>query len=205
MIDEAPIIDINFQCENLEQWEKYKSEVEKIRNDFKGLKYTTDNKLRLQHEILWLQEYININELNHTTAYYNKGISVELNGPAAYNNMEWLLKDILLYHKTYISENHKVKDTYSRIEVNNMLFDLKASGIINSYNQIAEPFQTSFNDQPYPKDETIEVGLKYNRVIDEGYTNVEPVNFGKTLKDLTITIDKGGMDNGREDDDESIS
>lgn len=184
-------INIDFTCTSQDQYDKYRMELEKIKNDFMGMECTTLNKHRLQQEILWLQEYININELNHTS-YYNKGISVELNGPAAYNNMEWLLKDILLYHKTYISENHKVKDTYSRIEVNNMLFDLKASGIINSYNQIAEPFQTSFNNQPYPKDKTIEVGLKYNRVIDEGYTNVEPVNYGKTLKDLTITIDKGG-------------
>lgn len=178
IMDDMSNINIDFTCTSIEQYNKYRNELEKIKNDFMGMKCTTLNKHRLQQEILWLHEYINVND-----PFEN--INVELTGPVAYNDTEWLLKDILQYHKYYDPENHNVQKEYSRIEVNNMLFDLKALGIINSYTKVAEPFPTSFNNQPYPKDKTIEVGLKYNRELSP---RVEPYNFGKTLKDLTITI-----------------
>lgn len=149
-------ININFNCTSIEQYQKYENELRKIENDFLGMECTTLNKNRLQEEVSWLQEYITVND-----PFEN--INVELTGPVAYNTIEWTLQDILTYHKHYIPENHHPKNTYTRMEVNNMLFDLKASGIINSYSKVAELFQTSLNNQKYPSDKTIEVDLHYNR------------------------------------------
>lgn len=70
----------------------------------------------------------------------------------------WSVKEIMAYHKKYVPENFVFKDFYSRIEVNNMLFDLKSCGIIRGYSEVALPFCTESNEKVF--NETVDVLLR---------------------------------------------
>lgn len=154
-----PPIDIEFTCENEEQFEKYKPRLLEIRDKIYGQPWDDQTKDILQYEMLRLEDYI-----EHYEEPWGRNIHANLTGPAAYNNKEWSLKDLLEYHKYYWPDRHEEKKTYKRIDVNNMLFELKLKGVINGYECIALPYSIAehYNNELFPEWETISVLEKYN-------------------------------------------
>ena len=70
----------------------------------------------------------------------------------------WSVEDIRDYHERYVPENFRFKDSYSRIEVNNMLFDLCSCGIIRGYSDVALPYPTMLNSEVF--DDYVDVLLR---------------------------------------------
>ena len=154
-----PSIEIEFSCENEEQLEHYKPRLLEIREKFLYKPWNDYTKAELQFEILCLEHYIKDHEkpLGHN-------IKVGLTGPAAYNNATWSLHDILSYYKYYYPERYEDKETYTRIDVNNILFDLKIKGVIDGYEWVALPYSIAekHNNEQFPEWKTISVLEKYN-------------------------------------------
>lgn len=88
-------------------------------------------------------------------------LEFKLTGGMAYHETSWTLKDILQYHKRYCYEEHEEKQEYTRMEVNNMLFDLELEDVIGGYCNVAEPI----------------VGLGYNSEIWDGTVTVD-IRYG---------------------------
>ena len=151
-------VDIKVKFDNDEQYMEYKPLLDEIEEDFVGEHVNNVTKMLLQNTVSKLDEHIKNNAGNPST-----NIGVEIEGSYAYNSVDWMLEDVLYYHERFVPEYHKPLESYSRSEVNNMLFDLKAIGIINSYTPVAEPVFCSFNAETFPEDKVIKVGLHYNK------------------------------------------
>ena len=151
-------IDIEFTCENEEQFEKYKPRLLEIRDKIYGQPWDNETKTMLQYEMLRLEDYIRCYE------ELGNNISVELTGAVAYNRAEWSLEELLKYYKYYYPERFEDKKTYRRIDVNNMLFELELKGVIKGYECVALPYSIAekHNNKPFPEWETIGVNAKYN-------------------------------------------
>lgn len=54
----------------------------------------------------------------------------------------WTLSDLLLHYKYVYPDRFREKESYTKIDVNNMLFDLKASGVLASYDAPLLCFET---------------------------------------------------------------
>lgn len=151
-------VDIKVKFDNDEQYMEYKPLLDEIYEDFIGRPVNNVTKMLLQNAVSKLDKDIKKDNSNPSTR-----IGVEIKGSYAYNPVDWMLEDVLYYYERFVPENHKPSESYSRIEVNNMLFDLKSRGIINSYTPVAEPVFCSFNAETFPEDKVIKVGLHYNK------------------------------------------
>lgn len=60
----------------------------------------------------------------------------------SYHVVAWTLHDILEAYKQEYPERYVDKDEYTRIEVNNMLFDLEIADVIGDYENVVYPFSS---------------------------------------------------------------
>ena len=152
----VPDIDINFHCETEEELEKYKSDLLAIREKFIGQPWCESTKHELQYEMLRLESKIKYNEDYNVTA--------SLEGEAAYKDTYWSLEELIGYYKKYYPERYEDKKEYTRLEVNNMLFELHLKGLVDGYMCVALPysFAEKHNNKIFPDWETIGVTVKYN-------------------------------------------
>lgn len=60
----------------------------------------------------------------------------------SYRVVAWTLHDILEAYKLEYPERYVDKEEYTRIEVNNMLFDLESADVIGDYENVVYPFSS---------------------------------------------------------------
>ena len=104
-----------------------------LKQKYEGQKITEQTKIKLNNEVSRLNEYINKKYVQQ------EPITCKLEGPLAYTEEEWTLTVIKNMHKKYCP-HHTDKEEYTNIEVNNMLFDLKAYDIIGCYVPLVVPY-----------------------------------------------------------------
>ena len=79
---------------------------------------------------------------------FDKNISIKVKGDLAYYETSWTLTNILEHYQKEFPERYQEKKQYTRIEVNNMLFDLQLADIIGRYGAVAVPLtDCSYNNE----------------------------------------------------------
>lgn len=94
--------------------------------------------------------------------YPDRELIFKLQGDLAYYTTTWTVKTICKAHKKYSPDTHIEKDEYTRMEINNMLFDLQELyDVIRSYSQVAVPYSAckDYNGQIF--EGVVEVECRY--------------------------------------------
>lgn len=130
---------------------------EKINKRYEGYRIDTDLKMQLNQDVILFNRKIQVKYGDWCKP------TVKLIGNLAYHNVEWVLSDVLHEHEKYCNEKHEIKKQYTRIEVNNMLFDLQIIDRIRNYSCVALPYSCTeeYNNKIFPHDENIEVECRY--------------------------------------------
>ena len=73
----------------------------------------------------------------------------------------WYLNDLLKSYEEYYPNRYIVKEQYSRIEVNDMLFDLSLKNVLRGYSQVILPYSIAidYNNEPFSENESIHVQI----------------------------------------------
>lgn len=77
--------------------------------------------------------------------YPEADIDARLTG-LQYNVETWTITEIRFEYKQHYPERYVEKEEYTRMEVNNMLFDLVLCGVISDYTSVVCPFGLEYND-----------------------------------------------------------
>lgn len=133
---------------------KYKDEVykrfEETTSKFYGRKQDESNIMYLKAEL---------NELARILYEEGKIYNFRLNDGFA-TSQTWRLSDVLNIYKKAYPDRFKKKKHYTKIDVNNMLFDLKIKGILASYESILPCYQTfieMYGEEPFDENTLIHV------------------------------------------------
>lgn len=146
--------EIQIHVHNEEQREFAEQKFKEIQDKFTGQPINSDMKAYLNMEVHSLQQEFN-------ERYPFETPDVKLNGGLAYHHDYWSIQKIVRLHKKYYHGETPEKETYTRLEVNNMLFDLCAMDIISGYEQVALPYSIAedYNNRPYT--EMVRVNCRY--------------------------------------------
>lgn len=73
----------------------------------------------------------------------------------------WYLNDLLKSYEEHYPDRYTIKEQYSRVEVNNMLFDLSLKNVLRGYSQVIIPYSIAmdYNDEPFGENESIHVQI----------------------------------------------
>lgn len=73
----------------------------------------------------------------------------------------WCLNDLLKSYEEHYPDRYTIKEQYSRMEVNNMLFDLSLKNVLRGYSQVIIPYSAAmdYNDEPFGENESIHVQI----------------------------------------------
>lgn len=86
--------------------------------------------------------------------------NISLSNNQCFNNEEWDLNKLLNEYKKYYPNRYENKKEYSRIEVNNMLFDLNLKKVIGKYRSPAVCADLpSYNNKLFDGTVTVEVPI----------------------------------------------
>lgn len=135
--------------------DEVKDFLQKLKDNYLGLPDIESVKALINTEIHEFKEYMKYE-------YPDYDLTLDLKGDLAYHDAVWTIEDICKAHKLYSHETHIEKEEYTRMEVNNMLFDLKELyDVIRSYSQVAVPCVDcrSYNDEIF--DGIVEVECRY--------------------------------------------
>ena len=145
MMDYSEIYpEIQIHVHNEEQAEFAEQKFKEIQDKFIYQPIDECTKAYLNTEVHRLQQEFN-------ERYPFETPEVKLNGGLAYRHDYWSISRIVSMHKKYYDGETPEKETYTRWEVNNMLFDLCAMDIISGYEQVALPYSIAedYNNRPY--------------------------------------------------------
>lgn len=133
---------------------------DKINKKYCGKRIDDDLKTRLNQDVISFNRLI---QVKYGLDYQKEKPTVKLTGNLAYHETIWVIKDILHEHKKHCREKHTEKQEYTRIEVNNMLFDLHIIDRIRKYSCVALPYDIGrdYNNKIFPSDETVYVECRY--------------------------------------------
>lgn len=129
--------------------------IKKINEKYVGIELDGCNKALLNAEIHEFKEYMKYE-------YPDYDLTLDLKGDLAYHDAVWTIEEICKAHRLYFSDKHVEKEKYTRIEVNNMLFDLKElSNVLNYYSPVAlcTVDGSSYNDEIF--EGAVEVECRY--------------------------------------------
>lgn len=104
---------------------------------------------------------------------------------------DWPVDHLLLMHQRYCPDQHEIKKTYRRMDINNMLWDLMIRNIIISYEQVAYPFETSLNEREFNKYSVwvkvpaINIGDKEMYNLLYHYNSMEEENISPKEEDIS--------------------
>lgn len=151
-----PSIDID--CETQEQADRLIELFNQVKKELEGQPINEETKMQMQMRLRDIQYQLDSDE-----SY--QGVSFKLNGGFAYNKSTWYLEDITAYHEFYCNDNATNYAIPSYIDVNNMLFDLKAAGVLQAYTPVIPCCISTIlprYEKPYPVDKTITVEVRYD-------------------------------------------
>lgn len=100
-------------------------------------------KFRLNYIVHGFEHYLKDNYPD------SKNIKCRVKGDMAYFETEWTVERLCEVHEKYCPEKHNDKPEYTRIEINNMLFDLELEDVLGGYEQVAVPLDSTYNDNIY--------------------------------------------------------
>lgn len=89
------------------------------------------------------------------------GYEYDNNSTIADIRTTWYLEDVLKYYKKYYPERYDKKEEYTRMDVNNMLFDLSLKNVLRGHSSVALPYSIAedYNNKRFSEYEGIEVQL----------------------------------------------
>ena len=98
-----------------------------------------------------------INDLNRAKVRAYKsmieqaGYEVHTNSTIGDYVETWTLKNVLEAYKKHYPERYMDKKEYSRMDVNNMLFDLCLANVLRGHSQVALPYSIAedYNNEPF--------------------------------------------------------
>ena len=143
-------IDFNINAESVddETANSFIEEMKKIRDKYIGQPMCTDTVCEMKYDV---------NKLMANPKYEN----IQLTNNQFFNTKEWDLNKLLTeYKKHYPLRFDENKTEYTRIEVNNMLFDLNLKKVIGSYRSPAVCADLpSYNEELFDGTVTVEVPI----------------------------------------------
>ena len=73
----------------------------------------------------------------------------------------WYLDDLLKSYEEHYPDRYTIKEQYSRMEVNNMLFDLSLKNVLRGYSQVIIPYSIAmdYNNESFSEHESIHVQI----------------------------------------------
>lgn len=73
----------------------------------------------------------------------------------------WYLDDLLKSYEEHYPDRYTIKEQYSRMEVNNMLFDLSLKNVLRGYSQVIIPYSITmdYNNESFSEHESIHVQI----------------------------------------------
>ena len=114
-----------------EAFQETKEFCENFKKKWERTSFTEQSVIEMNYE---LEEFQRSIEENYTCL--QKPI-VRLDGEIAFHRVDWNIEDICAAYKKEYPERYKDKREYTRMEVNNMLFDLELANVIGGYGAVA--------------------------------------------------------------------
>lgn len=152
--ESSPIIEFDSVPE--ESLDEINQFYENLNKKYAGHRITETLKSEINEEIKLIDNYLK-------DKYPFNDINVKLTGELAYYMTTWYLQDILKEHKKYCEDKFVEKDDYTRMEVNNMLWDLQLEDRIKAYSAVALPYDIAeyYNNKIFPDDVSVRVLCRY--------------------------------------------
>ena len=127
---------------------------EQIKKEFEGKPINEEFKFELNYKVNEFKQ-----KLKHKYDYYN--VECKINGGMAYHDIMLSVREICELHKEYYPARFEEKENYTRLEVNNMLFDLHIADVVKGYECIALPysFADKYNNEIF--DSVVSVKCRY--------------------------------------------
>ena len=134
--------------------EEVKEFHEELINKYKGTRDDEEFRIRLNQDINQFQKYLK-------EKYVFNDVSCKLTGPAAYHETIWSVDELCEIYEEYYPERYEDKEEYTRIEINNMLFDLHIIDIVERYQCVALPYSFAEKHNNEIFEGTIRVNCRY--------------------------------------------
>ena len=144
---------------------EFKDFIDKLNNKYTGMSITEYAKMELNREVEEFKQYLN-EKYRYNNFDYIAGnteeIDCKLEGGLAYHNVTWTVEDIKRVYQKYYSDRFEDKNEYTRLEVNNMLFNLSIADVIDDYECVALPYSIAedYNNELF--DGLVHVKARYN-------------------------------------------
>lgn len=140
--------------------QEVKNFIKELEQEFGGLLVVSEHEeieldARLNARVHEFKQYMKIE-------YPDYALYIKIDGDLAYYTTTWTVEDICTAHRKYCQEYHIEKEEYTRMEINNMLFDLQELyDVIRSHSQVAMPYSAckDYNEQIF--DGVVEVECRY--------------------------------------------